>query len=103
VAESEEIVTKEPPIDRRFSQVIYADAVANLAHGSQIAKFYLVRLDADPSGGDDDVTTVAAQIIMPLEGFLGSFVFLETIVNSMIEKGDISQEYMDEIRRRASE
>jgi len=79
--------------------VAYADGIANLAHGKNVVKFYLLRADPDVAAVGPVQIQVVAQIVMPIDGFVRSIIFLtKTIQTLLIPRGAISQEEVEQIR-----
>ena len=78
---------------------VYADGVMNVAHGSQVVKFYLSRFDPSFNVSNSaSQNTPIAQVIMPLYSFIDTAVFFEQALNAMVAEGLITQEYVDALR-----
>jgi len=58
-------------------------------------RFYLYRTDSDSSGKDKYKNQVVAQVVMPVEGFVGSVVFLERVLHNWVKNGTIKKELVD--------
>ena len=78
---------------------IFADGIMNLANSAQIIKFYLFRVDP----GMRDVTKAyqkpCAQIIMPLEALVTTYVFLEGAIEKLRGQGVVSTEALETARK----
>jgi hypothetical protein len=77
---------------------IFADGAISQNWGPGISKFYLGRIDADPSAQKEATSTPVAQVIMPAEGFVYMVAFFEHRVKMMVENGIISQDLVDKSR-----
>jgi hypothetical protein len=81
------------------TQVIFADGIASHAWTPNLSKFYLVRYDSDPlAQAASNTQTFVAQIVMPNDGFVMSFAFLEHRLKMMLEGGAITKESVDKAR-----
>ena len=81
-------VQQNPEYPSPSSLTIFADSVSNAAYGPQIVKFFLTRSDPSINVTNSPFKIQAfAQVVMPLEGFLGTSAFFETIVNSKSRNG----------------
>jgi hypothetical protein len=78
---------------------IFSDGIMNLANSAQIVKFYLFRLDP----GIRDVTKAyqkpCAQIVMPLDALVTTFVFLEGAIEGLRGQGFVSTEAVETARK----
>jgi hypothetical protein len=78
---------------------IFADGIVNAAPSVNAMKFYLYRSDPEQSGKAEYQNQVVAQVVMPLAGFVASYVFLEKAVKKFISDGTISQELVTTFRQ----
>jgi hypothetical protein len=77
---------------------IFADGIMNLANSAQIVKCYLFRVDP----GMKDVTKAyqkpCAQIVMPLDALVTTFVFLEGAIEKLRGQGFVSDQALETAR-----
>lgn len=78
---------------------IYADGIANVAHGPGIIRSYLIRFDPSLKEVADARPTLVAQLIMPTNGFLMMATFFDAQVQSLIKSGEVTQEQLDGVRQ----
>jgi hypothetical protein len=78
---------------------IFADGIVNAAPSANAMKFYLYRSDPEQSGKAEYKNQVVAQVVMPLAGFVASYVFLEKAVKQFMSDGTISQEMVTAFRQ----
>jgi hypothetical protein len=78
--------------------VAFADGVSSMAHGTSVVKFYLFRTDPDVAGSGSSQNNIVGQIVMPVDGFVLSAVFLYKSIELLISKQLISQLRVDEIK-----
>lgn len=74
-------------------KLIFSDGILNANNSTHVVKFNLVpfvSLANNPS-----VPRIAAQIAMPIDGFVNSVVFLNRFVKSLVKSGYITQEFVD--------
>jgi len=71
--------------------VIYADGIASHANSPKISKFYFFRIDPDPNGASPGKPTFVSQVVMPMDGFLQMWAFIEHRLKLMIKAGAISK------------
>src|SRR5580704_11393238 len=78
---------------------IFADGIMNLANSAQIVKCYLFRVDP----GMKDVTKAyqkpCAQIVMPLDALVTTFVFLEGAIEKLRGQGFVSDQALETARK----
>ena len=79
--------------------VIFADGIASHAWTQNLSKFYLVRYDSDPLAQSLNTQTFVAQIVMPNDGFVMAFAFLEHRLKVMLDGGSITKESLDKARQ----
>jgi hypothetical protein len=91
-----------PPLSDEFPSdlpTIFADGIMNLANSAQIVKCYLFRVDP----GVKDVTKAyqkpCAQIVMPLDALVNTYVFLEGAIEKLRGQGFISIETVETARK----
>src|SRR5271165_629208 len=70
--------------------VIFADGIVSHAWTPNLSKFYLVRYDSDPLAQSQNTQTFVAQIVMPNDGFVMAFTFLEHRLKAMLAGGSIT-------------
>jgi hypothetical protein len=56
--------------------VAFADGVSNFAQSKFVVKFYLFRTDPDVAGGGPSQNNIVTQVVMPIEGFVRSAIYL---------------------------
>ena len=78
--------------------VVYADAIASHAWTPNVSKFYLVRFDSDARARASNTETFVAQIVMPNNGFVNMFTFMEHRLKLMIEGGILSESDLEKSR-----
>jgi hypothetical protein len=81
------------------TQVIFADTIVSHAWTPNLSKFYLVRYDSDPMARSPTTQTFVAQVVMPNDGFVKAFAFLEHRLKAMIDGGSITKEALDKARQ----
>ncbi|MFG1236271.1 hypothetical protein V5F63_03625 [Xanthobacter autotrophicus DSM 597] len=59
--------------------IVYVEAIANLAHGKHVAKFYLGRFDPSISGVGDSQFNASIQIVMPIDALVNFLHFSKTL------------------------
>ena len=80
--------------------VIFADGIASHAWTQNLSKFYLVRFNSDPLAKSLNTTeTFVAQIVMPNDGLVMAFAFLEHRLKVMLDSGSITKESLDKARQ----
>jgi len=82
---------------------IFADGIVNAAPSVNAMRFYLFRTDPEQRGKAEYQNQVVAQVVMPLAGFVASYVFLEKAVKKFISDGTISQEMVTTFRQGQTE
>jgi hypothetical protein len=78
--------------------LIFADGVISQAYSPGIVKFYLGRNDPEIRGGSTANIVNVAQVVMPIAGFVATFVFFEQRLQMMIEGGLLNQADIDTAR-----
>lgn len=78
---------------------IYAEAIANVAHGAGVVKTYFVRFDPALTAGSALRPSLVAQLVMPTSGFLAVALFFEAQVKNMLASKEVTQEQIDEVRQ----
>jgi hypothetical protein len=76
----------------------YAEGVANVARSGSVAKFYFYSIDPVPTHEGSDAPRFVAQIAMPIEQFVQTTVFFESVVQGMIDKGEVTKEKLASLR-----
>jgi hypothetical protein len=79
--------------------VAFADMVASCSHSSELAKFYLARIDASANAVGARRTEYVAQVVMPLSGFIESVDFLNDMLRQIGDTGNITDDTRALIRR----
>ncbi len=82
--------------------LIFADGVISQVYGPGVSKFYFGRFDADPHAEGPGASVPVAQLVMPTEGFADMVSFLEFRLQTMIEAGVISADYVARSRAKWS-
>lgn len=75
----------------------------NIANGPNVIKFYLYRVDPTVNGEMAQQVTPCAQIIMPVDGFLTTFAFMEHAIADLIKKGELPKDLLEARRASISE
>jgi hypothetical protein len=81
---------------------IFADFVSNFAPLASTARFYLVRTEPDVSGVNAYKNVPVAQIIMPLDGFVATVLFLNHALEGLVKLGTVRQETVDAVTQSMS-
>lgn len=79
--------------------VIFSDGVISAANSRTFVKFYLGRTDPDYLGTGRSQTQAVAQIVMPMEAFVGAVAFFEGALARFVRDGIISREAIDSARK----
>ena len=82
---------------------VYADGVLNLANSPHTVKFYLYRLDPSMTGTAGQQVQPFAQIVMPLNGFVGATLFFQKMLDALVRDGTVSKEFLEDMRRLQNE
>jgi hypothetical protein len=98
-------VTAPPDIDfpGKVIPTVFADGIFNLANSAHVVKFYMFRLD--PSMTNQQVAQVipCLQIVLPLDGFINAFAFLEAAVEKLRRQGVITEGVLNVARQAAKD
>ena len=80
---------------------IYAESASNLAFMSGMGKFYLTRQDpaAHGDGETDTVSRVVAQIVMPLDGLINTYLFMEEVIADAGNENPVIQQLIESLRQ----
>ena len=81
---------------------IFADGIMNLANSAHIVKFYMFRLDPSVSDVGQARAIPCAQVVLPLDGFINTFAFMQNAVDSLLKQGIITQQALDDAARAAA-
>ncbi len=76
---------------------IFSDGILNLANSFHVVKFYLGQNDPSYTGTSSHLK-VAAQIVMPMDSFIASFIFLENAVENLKRDGFITEDDLTSVR-----
>jgi hypothetical protein len=78
---------------------VFSDGVSNMAWSGQFVKFFLSRMEPSVNVvGAPAQQRAIAQVVMPMDGFLATFVFFEYIISSLIRDGVITEEHLNNLR-----
>jgi hypothetical protein len=88
------LATGFPPLG---TPVAFADGVTSISYSTSVIKFYLYRTDSDVGGAPKSQNNIVGQIVMPVEGFVQTAIFLHNTIPSLVEKKVISQSEVDTI------
>jgi hypothetical protein len=77
----------------------FADGIINLANSPYILKFYFYRLDPNVRNPQKAEATACAQVVMPMNGFLNMYAFLEKAVETLRAQGVVTEKALDEARK----
>jgi hypothetical protein len=73
--------------------VIYSDGVPSASWGAEVVKFYLARNDPDfRASAAPRKQNIYAQVVMPLNSFLQSTAFFDSILDRMVREGTLTAE-----------
>jgi hypothetical protein len=87
---------KYPPPDL---PTIYVDSGISLANTQAVVKFYLGRLDPDMQAIYGPESRPVVQLVMPIEGFVATFAFLESAIQRMTRQGTIKEDALKTARQ----
>lgn len=93
-----EVLAKLDPFPSAQLPVIYADGILSITRAAGIVKLYFFRVDSNLKGERSFNAVPVAQVVMPAAGFLSSSIFMDLQVKQMLEKNEIEQAKIDEIR-----
>jgi hypothetical protein len=85
-----------PPAD---IPTVFTDGAANMAYGNSMVRLYLAR--HDPSLRPHDPSSkrqVFMQLVMPLNGFIETALFFETVLSQLVTQGIVTEEQLDQLR-----
>ena len=91
-----------PPSDEFPSSdlpTIFADGIMNLANSAQIIKFYLFRVDPGMRDINKAYQKPCAQIVMPLDALVTTYVFLEGAIEKLRGQDFISPDALEAARK----
>lgn len=77
---------------------VYADGILSFANTGHVAKMYFARFDSSAADINQAYTNVTVQIIMPLDGLLNMYSFLEKSVLGLIQEGVLSADDLNRLR-----
>jgi hypothetical protein len=77
---------------------LYADGIASIAPGLHVVKFYFARVASETSGTNQYANQVVCQVIMPIDGFVASIVFLDHVLKNMVENKAIDGTIVENAR-----
>lgn len=78
---------------------IFADGVKNMANSTHIVKFYFYRLDPNVHDPNKAQLRTCAQAVLPMDGFINMYAFLERAIQTLQAQGIITAEALDAARR----
>jgi hypothetical protein len=78
---------------------VFADAVANLAPIGNTARFYLLRTEPDVGGLNKYQNVPVVQVVMPIEGFATTVIFLNRALEGLVDRGLISSDRVESIKQ----
>jgi hypothetical protein len=91
------------PIEQEFPNseipAIFADGIMNIANSQHIVKFYFFRFDPSIKNPAAARSQMAAQAILPMDGFINAFAFLEAAVEKLKVQGIITNESLEKARK----
>jgi hypothetical protein len=79
--------------------IVFADGVLNASISPTVVKFYLYRFEPSFKGNNQYQTQPVAQVVMPVDGLVGTAAFFDAQVQTLIRNKVITQERYDEYRR----
>ncbi|HEY4135785.1 MAG TPA: hypothetical protein VGO34_11280 [Alphaproteobacteria bacterium] len=77
---------------------IYSDGALNCAFNKSIMKIHFARSNPAVGPASGTTTELCAQIVMPIDGFLSSFVFFQNHIKRMLKDGLIKQADLDSLQ-----
>ena len=78
---------------------VFADGVINLANSSHIVKFYLFRFDPSTKDVGRAQIVPCAQVVLPFDGFINTFVFLENAIEKLRAQGIVTDQVLSAARK----
>ena len=91
-------VTLHERFPTRDVPAIFADGVSSIANSAALVKFYLYRTDPSTTGDGGTNNTITSQVVMPLDGFVATFIFFETAIRRYVEQGLVHEKQMNDLR-----
>lgn len=83
-----------------YLTTIFGDGVINLAQTGEVVKFYIARMDPSVNTPNDNRTTVCAQIVLTMTGFLDAAAFFELAADGYVRNGVVTVERRNAARRK---
>lgn len=80
------------PFPSAQTPVIYSDGLANFANTNHIVKMVFTRADLDAVTSSAYKVTITASMVMPLDGFINMFLFLQDAMAQLKEGGYVTDE-----------
>jgi len=96
-----ELVENLPPTYPADHYVhMYADVATGVYRVREVVKVYFATMEGDVFGRPMGPAKAApaGQLVMPTDAFIGMVAFLESYVQTMVDGGVISKEYVQEKR-----
>ena len=78
--------------------VLFADNIGSIATDGVLVKMYLVRIDPEFASGGQSRSVEFAQVVMPMAGFVATYVFFEEAVNRYLKSGTVKKETVEMMR-----
>jgi hypothetical protein len=78
---------------------VFADGIVNVANSRYIVKFYFFRLDPGTKDVSKAQVVPCAQVVLPLDGFINTFAFLESAVEKLRAQGIITDQALAAARK----
>lgn len=88
-----------PPIDL---PTLFADTIGNASYDPGVVRLYFVRNDPALNQPGAPLQQPVAQLVMPTNGLINAFVFLEKIVNDLVDRDIVSTDELKELRDQAT-
>jgi hypothetical protein len=91
-----------PPVNifppANFSTV-YIDGITNINITTNVVKLYLFRNDPSIDGSAQLRQTTFAQLVLPLEAFIPTVIFLSGALDDMVAQGTVAQSQVDTLKQ----
>ena len=80
---------------------VYADGLGSCAHSTHNIKMYFFRVESNLLALEPSKAFGAAQVVMPIDGFIQATAFMDNMIEWMIHKGTLTREVVNQIKATA--